>query len=50
MEESGASGVGDGHHRWIVDPLDGTTNFLHGIPQFAVSIGLERDGEDRSPG
>jgi len=45
MEESGASGVGDGHHRWIVDPLDGTTNFLHGIPHFAISIGLERDGE-----
>ncbi|SIQ16017.1 myo-inositol-1(or 4)-monophosphatase [Rhizobium sp. RU35A] len=35
----------DGAHRWIVDPLDGTTNFLHGIPQFAVSIGLERNGE-----
>ncbi|WP_137157214.1 inositol monophosphatase family protein [Rhizobium sp. FKL33] len=35
----------DGSHRWIVDPLDGTTNFLHGIPQFAVSIGLERSGE-----
>jgi myo-inositol-1(or 4)-monophosphatase len=30
--------------RWIVDPLDGTTNFLHGIPQFAISIALERDG------
>jgi myo-inositol-1(or 4)-monophosphatase len=35
----------DGAHRWIVDPLDGTTNFLHGIPQFATSIGLERNGE-----
>ncbi len=35
----------DGAHRWIVDPLDGTTNFLHGIPMFAVSIGLERNGE-----
>ncbi|MCX8996801.1 inositol monophosphatase [Rhizobiaceae bacterium BDR2-2] len=35
----------DGAHRWIVDPLDGTTNFLHGIPQFAVSIALERDRE-----
>ena len=45
MEESGASRGGDGHHRWIVDPLDGTTNFLHGIPHFAISIGLERDGE-----
>ena len=31
-------------HRWIVDPLDGTTNFLHGIPQFAISIALEREG------
>ncbi len=30
--------------RWIVDPLDGTTNFLHGIPQFCISIGLERSG------
>jgi len=34
----------DGAHRWIVDPLDGTTNFLHGIPHFAVSIGLQREG------
>ena len=32
----------DGQHRWIVDPLDGTTNFLHSIPQFAISIALER--------
>ena len=35
----------DGAHRWIVDPLDGTTNFLHGIPIFGVSIALERSGE-----
>ena len=35
----------DGAHRWIVDPLDGMTNFLHGIPAFAVSIALERNGE-----
>src|SRR4029079_13426996 len=35
----------DGAHRWIVDPLDGTTNFLHGIPMFATSIGLERNNE-----
>ena len=35
----------DKTHRWIVDPLDGTTNFLHGIPLFAISIGLERDGQ-----
>jgi myo-inositol-1(or 4)-monophosphatase len=35
----------DGQHRWIVDPLDGTTNFLHGIPMFAVAIALQR-GDD----
>ena len=34
----------DKSHRWIVDPLDGTTNFLHAIPHFAISIGLEREG------
>ncbi len=45
MEESGATPGSDNRHRWIVDPLDGTTNFLHGIPQFCISIGLERDGE-----
>jgi myo-inositol-1(or 4)-monophosphatase len=32
-------------HRWIVDPIDGTTNFVHGIPHFAISIGIERAGE-----
>jgi myo-inositol-1(or 4)-monophosphatase len=45
FEESGAAAGTDGRHRWIVDPLDGTMNFLHGIPHFAISIGLERDGE-----
>jgi len=45
MEEAGGTEGSDPHHRWIVDPLDGTTNFLHGIPHFAISIGLERDGE-----
>jgi myo-inositol-1(or 4)-monophosphatase len=35
----------DGAHRWLVDPLDGTTNFLHGIPMFSISIALERNGE-----
>ena len=45
MEESGASAGSDAKHRWIVDPLDGTTNFLHGIPHFSISIGLERDQE-----
>jgi myo-inositol-1(or 4)-monophosphatase len=41
-EESGASGGGD--CQWIIDPLDGTTNFLHGFPQFAVSIALRVKG------
>ncbi|HEV8014288.1 MAG TPA: inositol monophosphatase family protein [Stellaceae bacterium] len=45
LEESGAQPGTDAHCRWIVDPLDGTTNFLHGIPQWAISIALERDGE-----
>ena len=45
MEEAGVIEGSDPHHRWIVDPLDGTTNFLHGLPHFAISIGLERDGE-----
>ncbi len=43
-EEGGAREGADKSHRWIVDPLDGTTNFLHGIPHFAVSIALERNG------
>jgi myo-inositol-1(or 4)-monophosphatase len=45
MEERGAVAGSDKTHRWIVDPLDGTTNFLHGIPLFCISIALERDGE-----
>ncbi|SNY90962.1 myo-inositol-1(or 4)-monophosphatase [Cohaesibacter sp. ES.047] len=45
MEESGEQVGVDKSHRWIVDPLDGTTNFLHGIPFFAISIALEH--EDR---
>ena len=44
MEESGERSASDASHRWIVDPLDGTTNFLHGVPHFAISIALERDG------
>ena len=43
-EEGGKREGADKSHTWIVDPLDGTTNFLHGIPQFAISIGLEREG------
>ena len=45
MEERGVVEGDDDQHRWIVDPLDGTTNFLHGLPFFAVSIGLERQGQ-----
>ncbi|NVK33288.1 MAG: inositol monophosphatase [Rhodobacteraceae bacterium] len=45
MEESGEIEGTDGQHRWHVDPLDGTTNFLHGIPIFATSIALERQGQ-----
>ncbi len=45
MEESGEERGTDPSHRWIVDPIDGTTNFLHGLPQFAISIGLEREGQ-----
>src|SRR5204863_5433108 len=43
-EEGGSREGADKSHTWIVDPLDGTTNFLHGIPQFAISIGLAREG------
>jgi len=42
-EEGGRRDGTDTSHCWIVDPLDGTTNFLHGIPHFAISIGLKRD-------
>jgi len=45
MEEAGEIRGTDGQHRFIVDPLDGTTNFLHGIPLFCVAIALERAGE-----
>jgi len=44
-EESGTLEGEDATNRWIIDPLDGTTNFLHGIPIFAVSLGLEREGQ-----
>ncbi|MBB5752629.1 inositol monophosphatase family protein [Prosthecomicrobium pneumaticum] len=44
-EETGAVEGPDKSHRWIIDPLDGTTNFLHGIPIFAISIALEREGQ-----
>jgi len=44
-EEGGGEDGADPTRRWIVDPLDGTTNFLHGLPHWAVSIGLEHKGE-----
>jgi myo-inositol-1(or 4)-monophosphatase len=45
MEEGGAIAGSDPDHTWIVDPLDGTTNFLHGLPHFAISIALQAKGE-----
>ncbi len=45
MEESGVVEGADKSHRWHIDPLDGTTNFLHGLPQFCISVGLEREGQ-----
>lgn len=44
-EETGEQAGEDPTRRWIVDPLDGTTNFLHGMPHWAVSIALEHKGE-----
>jgi myo-inositol-1(or 4)-monophosphatase len=44
MEERGHIAGTDPSHVWVVDPLDGTTNFLHGIPLFAISIALLKDG------
>ena len=43
-EEEGLTEGTDKSHTWIVDPIDGTTNFLHAIPHFAINIALERDG------
>ncbi len=43
-EESGAQGNEDADTVWIIDPLDGTTNYLHGFPVFAVSIGVQING------
>jgi myo-inositol-1(or 4)-monophosphatase len=45
LEESGEVVGRDQGYRWIVDPLDGTTNFLHGLPHFSISIALEVRGE-----
>jgi myo-inositol-1(or 4)-monophosphatase len=45
LEESGVVEGPDKSHIWYIDPLDGTTNFLHGLPLFAISIGLAREGQ-----
>ncbi len=45
MEESGRIDGADKSHTWFIDPLDGTTNFLHGLPIFAISIGLAREDQ-----
>jgi myo-inositol-1(or 4)-monophosphatase len=45
LAEEGSTGGSSGHYRWIIDPLDGTTNYAHGYPHFAVSIALEQAGE-----
>ena len=44
MEEEGIIEGPDKSHTWHIDPLDGTTNFLHGLPHFAISVALEREG------
>ena len=44
FEEQGAQAGADPSNLWVIDPLDGTTNFLHGIPHFCISIALVRDG------
>ncbi len=44
-EESGPEPGTDTANQWVIDPLDGTTNFLHGIPHFAISIALVREGD-----
>jgi myo-inositol-1(or 4)-monophosphatase len=43
LAEEGTSSVGSNEYRWIIDPLDGTTNFTHGLPPYAISIGLARE-------
>jgi myo-inositol-1(or 4)-monophosphatase len=44
-EEGSRNAASNSAYRWVIDPLDGTTNFTHGLPIFAVSIGIEKDGE-----
>ena len=44
-EESGIHNINNKDNRWIIDPIDGTMNFLNGVPQFAISVGYEENGE-----
>ena len=48
LEEGGAVGSANWAWRWIVDPLDGTTNYLHGVPHWCISVALERRGDTGS--
>ncbi len=48
LEEGGEIPGKDGIHRWIIDPLDGTSNFIHAIPYFCISIALEKRASDGS--
>lgn len=45
MEEGGIIGGNDTSNNWVIDPIDGTHNFMHGLPLFAISIALVRDGQ-----
>ncbi len=45
LGEEGTDSEGSNEYKWIIDPLDGTTNFLHGLPIFAISIGLTRNNK-----
>ena len=45
-EETGIINKSNTKNRWIIDPIDGTMNFLNGIPQFAISIGYEEDTDE----
>jgi myo-inositol-1(or 4)-monophosphatase len=47
LAEEEHQGRADAEHLWVVDPLDGTNNFAHGVPQFAVSVAYYRDGQPR---
>ncbi|MCD1573401.1 inositol monophosphatase family protein, partial [Agromyces mediolanus] len=48
LEEAGEIKGEDGQPRWVIDPLDGTSNFLHGIPHFAISIAVQERKLDGS--